>query len=669
MMSTARRRCLLACSGRTESHRRLRILHTATKIGRAVTLEAVRVKFEGESAVSSQTLIRQTLMRNVKFIDIDTTDSFIEPNVASLLVPEKGINSLEVLKDWISREDAKSILVLVGDGGMGKTTLVRQLANDLQRGPNRIYPILIESDQWRYALHSRLDLADIWDLAIRRSLSHNFMYHEDAFHTLVSEGIFVIIFDGFDELCLNPRFPGGPREIIAQLMSYIHSDDDDKPARILLTSRETYWHSTTGNTEYENDLEVYKLLGFNHQQRKNYFQTYFGKKEDSEEIIDTALRVSKEVGGKLFRNTEQEDVNAERLSGTPLILHLIAVALESGTTINPYEADPLDRILLGVCSREKRRQQLSIDENTQMEIFEELFRNDAQGIQEDDIQLCLDIYGEADALQDESQVARFRHHFFLVRDENGAYMPRYEVLRTYFISRFLARGLLESEPSEGARRTFIEHLAKNANVAGTTQITDWLVIQLRQHGEDILIDAFRKASEMLHEPISRSQTTVSQQRFAGQMLFKIVLQLLPSNIDKKSKRICLVRYLSNERETNHLSEMHFCGILEGFDFCGCKFSNSSFESSVFRNCAFDSDTTFEKSVFFGGLTFQNSTGQKMIVVDKTTCTMSDEADLTINQLRGRRQEKSRGEKLAEKAIVQALDQLRSRRGHGYIALN
>ena len=173
---------------------------------------------------------------------------------------------------------------------------------------------------------------------------------------------------------------------------------------------------------------------------------------------------------------------------------------------------------------------------------------------------------------------------------------------------------------------------------------------------------------MLHEPISRSQTTVSQQRFAGQMLFKIVLQLLPSNIDKKSKRICLVRYLSNERETNHLSEMHFCGILEGFDFCGCKFSNSSFESSVFRNCAFDSDTTFEKSVFFGGLTFQNSTGQKMIVVDKTTCTMSDEADLTINQLRGRRQEKSRGEKLAEKAIVQALDQLRSRRGHGYIAL-
>ena len=47
-------------------------------------LKAVRDKFGGESAVSSQTLIRQTLMRNVKFIDIDTTDSFIEPNVASL---------------------------------------------------------------------------------------------------------------------------------------------------------------------------------------------------------------------------------------------------------------------------------------------------------------------------------------------------------------------------------------------------------------------------------------------------------------------------------------------------------------------------------------------------------------------------------------------------------
>ena len=419
--------------------------------------------------------------------------------------------------------------------------------------------------------------------------------------------------------------------------------------------------------EYESDLEIYKLLGFNNQQRRNYFRTYFGEKEDSAERIDTALRVSKEVGGKLFRNTENEDVNAERLSGTPLILHLIAVALESGTTIDPYETDPLDRILLGVCMREKRRQQLSIDENTQMEIFEELFRNDAHGIQEDDIQLCLDIYGGADALQDESQMARFRHHFFLVRDQNGACIPRYEVLRTYFISRFLARGLLESEQSAGARRTFIEHLAKNANVAGTTQITDWLVIQLRQHREDILVDAFRKASEMLHEPISRSQTIVSQQRFAGQMLFKIVLQLLPSNIDKESKRICLARYFSSNSEASHMSEVHFCDVLEGFDFCGCKFSNSSFESVVFRNCTFDADTVFERSVFFGVLTFQNSTGQKMIVVDET-CTMSDEADLTVNQLRGRKQEKSRAKKLAENAIVQALDQLRSRRGHGYIAL-
>lgn len=145
-----------------------------------------------------------------------------------------------------------------------------------------------------------------------------------------------------------------------------------------------------------------------------------------------------------FRTQKRLGINAERLSGTPLVLHLIAVALESDSTIEPYETDPLNRILLGVCKREMNRQRLLIDEKKQMEIFEELFRNNVRVIQEEDIQLCLQVYGEEELEKDETQMSRFRHHFFFIRDENGDCVPRYEVLRTYFISRFLAHGLFDA---------------------------------------------------------------------------------------------------------------------------------------------------------------------------------------------------------------------------------
>ena len=414
-------------------------------------------------------------------------------------------------------------------------------------------------------MQSRIDLANIWDSAIRRSLKNSnfFISNESAFRTLVREGLFIIIFDGFDELCLHPQFLEGPRGIINDLLSYVEGDDENKPARILLTARETYWDSVAGNIEESERLETYRLLGFSSGQKKEYFRTYFNDPIK----IDTAMRISKEIGGKLFRNTETEDVNAERLSGNPLVLNLISVALEGEDDIkidpihsdssNPYKADPLNGILLGVCNREIGRQKLLINEFIQMEIFEELFRNDTHIIQKESIKMYLEIFGE---MTDENvlsqQLSQFQNHFFFDHDGNGACIPRFEVLRTYFISRFLARGLLIYGQSSH-RRECIEFLAKNAGVTGTTQITDWLVIQLMQHEENILTDAFRKASEILQQP-----EFFPIRRHAGQVLLKVVLQLFSPEIDKDKRLKCrkLANYLAigiEDPKQEKLSGIHF----------------------------------------------------------------------------------------------------------------
>lgn len=120
---------------------------------------------------------------------------------------------------------------------------------------------------------------------------------------MVREGLFVIIFDGFDELCLHPQFSGGPDETINELVSYIYGSDNDKSARILLTAREAYWNSIIDDLNHRN-LKTYRLLGFSNSQKQEYFRAYYRDRSNGSVKIDTAMRISREVGGRLFQNTE-----------------------------------------------------------------------------------------------------------------------------------------------------------------------------------------------------------------------------------------------------------------------------------------------------------------------------------------------------------------------------
>ena len=86
-------------------------------------------------------------MKEVKFADVDPTHSFVEPDLMQLSLRTKvdeersRAKALTTLTDWIGTSDARPMLIVAGNGGMGKTTLVRQLAIKLQSIRHRIYPI------------------------------------------------------------------------------------------------------------------------------------------------------------------------------------------------------------------------------------------------------------------------------------------------------------------------------------------------------------------------------------------------------------------------------------------------------------------------------------------------------------------------------------------------
>ena len=74
----------------------------------------------------------------------------------------------------------------------------------------------------------------------------------------------------------------------------------------------------------------------------------------------------------------------------------------------------------------------------QIEIFEEIFRA-YEEISEEDLDELLQVYDVNDA----GMRARFTNHFLLIRTDNNL-GSRFQVLRIYFVARFLGQGVTEN---------------------------------------------------------------------------------------------------------------------------------------------------------------------------------------------------------------------------------
>ena len=123
-----------------------------------------------------------------------------------------------------------------------------------------------------------------------------------------------------------------------------------------------------------------------------------------------------------------------------------------------------------MCRRENIRQKLNIAPEKQFLFFEELFRDFQDDISLETITTYLGIICE---IYDPGKIRAFSNHVFLIRSKKNTFSPRYEVLRVYFIARFIAKGLVDK-----SRDGLIKKLAENSS--GTSQVMDWLEKQLKK---------------------------------------------------------------------------------------------------------------------------------------------------------------------------------------------
>jgi hypothetical protein len=161
-------------------------------------------RLKKESSAVEAFTVRQLLAQSVsarlgKLAAEDSDRLFVDPDLS----PNGNLKAIQTLSTWLKDDsgDGCRIGVLVSKAGVGKTTVARQLFRVLcgKDGAGR-FPILVESDQWaKLSDRAGLSLWDVW----RESLDVHYTsaLGREEFDLCVEYGLFLPIFDGFDELC------------------------------------------------------------------------------------------------------------------------------------------------------------------------------------------------------------------------------------------------------------------------------------------------------------------------------------------------------------------------------------------------------------------------------------------------------------------------------------
>ncbi len=612
--------------------------------------EETKRSFKGTKVRTSKQLLLDNVVRNLQWQPVKCEEYFIDPTL-EVKDGKKIQDTTRFLVSWVkggnSTTNDTSIAALIAHGGVGKTTVSRVLSQQLHEDDPAVIPILIESEQWRHLLNTSISLSSLWDLAISRRFQNatRLLSNETAFRVLVREGVFVIIFDGFDELCVNSYSTSRPQEIIRELKQLLSPEDGPVQAKVVLTARKTFWDAVTDDIEPKDieDIEVFNLRGFDQAQRKSYFQ-----KRLSDPIErDSANRISSQIGGGIYEGVEEDEFNYDRLSGAPFVLDLIAQYVHDNGDIdvNPYQTDPLGRLLEDVCRRENRRQSLGIEPSVQLTVFEELFREHQETITLDDLRDYLNVISN---VTDSKVAERFSSHPFLIRAGDDTFVPRYDVLRVYFVARFLANSLVNVN-SKTPRRQIMSILAKNST--GKTQVIEYLVSQLRKIEPTHLVAAIHHALDIINEKDD------PERKPALAALFHVVTSLI-RNTDKEERTRSLGELYRANPSDGHLvfNGLAFSSLFRSFDLGRTTFIKCDFTDVEFKNCIFSEQSLFDSCKFDGSLSFINCSNPAAIQTE--SCSFSREAEYAFDKMRGSASRPELRRSFAEEALLRALRKFR-----------
>ncbi|CAK1864541.1 NACHT domain-containing protein [Vibrio crassostreae] len=225
-------------------------------------------------------------------IDFYTEQEMTDENGDEYPAIEKLVETLKSKSDYISH-------LLIGSGGMGKSSLCLSLINKLTESDN--IPFLISSEEIRkycednnYNPHRINDIFDLYEIQAKCNFHLNVLDRK-KFDLALLSGSLTIIIDGLDELpsIFGEKFD---TRLFLESVSSIHSELGN--SRILITSRD---HNLLNDEEMDMlNINKFELLGFQEKDCIRYVRKRFRDIYTTEELNDICRDIVSKIKDTSF---------------------------------------------------------------------------------------------------------------------------------------------------------------------------------------------------------------------------------------------------------------------------------------------------------------------------------------------------------------------------------
>uniref|UniRef100_UPI001B36E495 NACHT domain-containing protein n=1 Tax=Proteus mirabilis TaxID=584 RepID=UPI001B36E495 len=172
--------------------------------------------------------------------------------------------ALTSMDKWFAKDDIP-IMVVTGEGGIGKTTLVKEFLN-LNLQEEKDYLLFLDSETVisNITTGKILDIYDLYKIIIDEGYKE---FNRNLFKLCIDNGTLLVVIDGLDEVVsrLGTRF--NLNEFIQSIIN--NYSFNLTRAKILITCRDSIWNNYKENkSEKVNEI---KLLPFTEEQTREYF--------------------------------------------------------------------------------------------------------------------------------------------------------------------------------------------------------------------------------------------------------------------------------------------------------------------------------------------------------------------------------------------------------------
>lgn len=346
-----------------------------------------------------------------------------------------------IFKNCLDNEFANPVTLILGQGGIGKSSLTETLVNSINKSKHR-KAILIKSEVLKDAIENSLgnityeidSIFDLYSLYVKYVGNDNLalrINNKEIFDMNIYSGNIVFIVDGLDEigLLLKDKF-----NLSNFFNSLINLNNELGESRIIATSRDYYWENEKHsiNTEF---IDIRYLNGFDQTDVEKYLNNRFKKSPDKEKYI-------KKIN--TFLSTLENKYTEKFL---PFYINLIAEMVESNgefDTFNEFKVasreyynneEITDYLVYSILNREIVRHNYSIQVSDFIDIFIELISVYGDNVSAENIANILELY-----FDNENVLSKFKLNPLL--NENGSLIKfRYDFLFDYFMTLYVIKSI------------------------------------------------------------------------------------------------------------------------------------------------------------------------------------------------------------------------------------